>query len=173
MTTATLTNNQAFFYIDGIPTKGLWVDLDEVEGWDTVAALLSEKYPNSDIDEILCADIEGIGRHFYASNCDSFSMNEWLEFKEGMASTHLDYEIVAAYLECFGKYGDIDISEIEDQYYGQYDDFMAFTYQFIDDTCALDGMPEDLKSYFDYEKYGNDLSYDFSISNDGHVFRSC
>lgn len=172
MTTATMTN-QAFFYIDGIPTKGLWVDLDEVEGWESVEEKLLDLFPSSQIDEILCADIEGIGRHFYASNCDSFSMNEWLEFKESMASTHLDIEIVAAFLECFGKYGDIDISAIEDQYYGQYDSFDDFVYAFVDDTCALEGMPEHLQSYFDYEKYGRDLSYDFSISNDGHVFRSC
>lgn len=173
MITTNKIDSRAFFYIDGIPTKGLWVDLDEVEGWNTVETLLAAKYPNSFIDEILCADIEGIGKHFYASNCDFFSMTEWLEFLESIENTHLDIEAISAYFECFGKYGDIDISSIDDQYYGQYDNWEEFVYQFVDDTCLLEGIPDSLQSYFDYEKYGRDLSYDFSISDSGHVFRSC
>ena len=172
----TKTNNSvsssAFFYIDGIPTKGLWVDLMTIENWESVEALLSAKYPNADIDEILCADIEGIGKCFYASNCDSFDMTEWLEFRESFEASHLDIEAIQDYIENYGA-NDLDISNIEDCYYGQYDDFDSFVYQFVDDCDILHGMEESLKCYFDYEKYGRDLSYDFFIGSNGHVFRSC
>lgn len=165
-------DSSAFFYIDGILTKGCWVDLSAIDGWDSVSAILAEKYPSADIDEILCADIEGIAKNFYASNCDGFSMTEWLEFKDSLENTHLDIEAIEDYIENNGS-SDLDISNIEDCYYGQYDDFDSFVYQFVEDCFILDGLDESLKCYFDYSAYGRDLSYDFFIGSNGHVFRNC
>ena len=165
--------SSAFFYIDGIPTKGLWIDLMTIEGWQDVENLLAAKYPGSDSDDILCADIEGPGKLFYSSNCDGFSMNSWLEFRESLENTHLDSEAIFEYLECTGSPDNFDISDIEDSYYGQYDSMLDFAYSYIDDTAMLDGVPENLQCYFDYEKFANDLSYDFFITDSGYVFRNC
>lgn len=165
-------NNQAFFYIDGIPTKGDWVDLDEVSTWEDVAHLLSAKFPTSDFDEILCSDIEGLPRHFYASNCDSFDMSAWADFKEQLDKTHLDAEVIDAYLDNMGTYGGIDVSDIEDCYYGEFDDWTDFAYHLMEETGDLDQLPENLRHYFDFEKFGNDLSFDFFESN-GYFFRNC
>jgi antirestriction protein len=172
----TKTNNSistsAFFYIDGIPTKGCWIDLMDIDGWESVEEKLLDLFPSAQIDEILCSDIEGIGKCFYASNCDGFSMDQWLEFKDSLEATHLDIEAIEDYIENIGS-SDIDISNIEDCYYGQYDDFDSFVYQFVDDCDILHGMDESLKCYFDYAAYGRDLSYDFFIGSNGHVFRNC
>jgi antirestriction protein len=164
-------NNQAFFYIDGIPTKGTWVDLDEVTTWEDVAHILSAKFPSSSFEEILCSDIEGLPRHFYASNCDSFSMTEWADFKEQLDATHLDAEIIDAYLDNMGSSGGVDIDAIQDSYYGQYDDFTDFAHHLMEETGDLDQIPEGLRFYFDFEAYGRDLSHDFFESN-GYFFRN-
>jgi antirestriction protein len=163
-------NNQAFFYIDGIPTKGTWVDMDDITEWEQVEAILLDLFPTAQIDEILCSDIEGLPRHFYASNCDSFSMTEWADFKEQLEATHLEAEVIDAYLDNMGSSG-VDISNIEDAYQGEYDDWTDFAYRLMEDTGELNSIPESLRSYFDYEKFGNDLSYDFFESN-GHFFRN-
>ena len=42
MNTITI-NAAAFFYIDGVPTKGTWVDLDESTTWDDIAAAIEGK----------------------------------------------------------------------------------------------------------------------------------
>jgi antirestriction protein len=167
-------NNQAFFYIDGIPTKGAWIDMDDITEWEQVKEQLANhlKIDAGNIDEILCSDIEGLPRHFYASNCDSFSMTEWADFKEQLEATHLDAEVIEAYLDNMGAYGGVDISDIEDAYYGEYDTFEDFVYQFVEDTCILEGMDDSVRGYFDYEKYGRDLSHDYFESN-GHIFRNC
>lgn len=167
-------NNQAFFYIDGIPTKGAWIDLDTITEWDEVRAELAKhlSIDAGNIDEVLCADVEGLPRHFYASNCDGFSMTEWADFKEQLDATHLDEEVIDAYLDNMGAYGGVDISNIEDAYQGEYDDFTDFAYRLMEDTGELGSIPESLRSYFDYEKFGHDLSYDFFESN-GHFFRNC
>lgn len=160
--------NQAFFYIDGIPTKGLWVDLDQITGWDDVNELLSAAFPASVVDEILCADVEGLAHHFYASNCDSFGMDEWLEFLEEKAGTHLSDEVISAY---FDNCGASSLSDVEEAYYGEHNSDEDFAYQLLDDSGTLMSVPEDLRHYFDYEKYARDLMFDFFESN-GHYFRN-
>ena len=165
-------NNQAFFYIDGIPTKGLWVDLDEVTEWEQVEEKLLDLFPTSQIDEILCSDVEGLARHFYASNCDSFAMSEWADFKEQMDNTHLEAEIIDAYLENMGSASGVDMSDIEDAYCGEFDDWTDFAYDMVENCGYLAEMPPSIRGYFDYEKFGRDLSYDFFESNN-HFFRNC
>jgi antirestriction protein len=173
MTTKTL-DTSAFFYVDGIPTKGRWIDLDDVTSWDEIKEQLGAHLSmDADrIDEVLCADVEGIARHFYASNCDGFDLSSWLEFKEALEESYLDVEVVEAYLDNMGAYGGVDISTIEESYYGEYDSFEDFVYQFVEDTCILDGLDDAVRGYFDYEKYGRDLNYDYFESN-GYIFRNC
>jgi antirestriction protein len=167
-------NNQAFFYIDGIPTKGAWIDLDDITDWDAVKSELAKSLGLNadDLDEVLCSDIEGLPRHFYASNCDAFSMTEWADFKEQLEATHLDAEVIDAYLDNMGTYGGVDISDIEDAYHGEYDDFTDFAQNLMEESGDLDQIPANLRFYFDFEAYGRDLSFDFFESN-GHFFRNC
>jgi antirestriction protein len=164
---------QGFFYIDGIPTKGAWIDLDTVTDWDEIKEQLGARLEikADDIDEVLCADIEGIARHFYFSNCDGFDLKEWAEFKEEINGTHLDIEVIDAYFEHCGT-GGVTISMIEDAYAGEYDTWEDFAYDLLESTGDLDQIPESLRSYFDYASFGRDLSYDYFESN-GHYFRNC
>ena len=167
-------DTSAFFYVDGIPTKGAWIDLENVTDWDDIKEQLGAHLgvePES-IDEVLCADIEGIARHFYYSTGDCFDLKNWLEFKEQLEATHLDVEAVDAYLDNMGTYGGVDISDIEDAYYGEFDDFTDFAYHLMEETGDLDQIPESLQCYFDFEAYGRDLSFDFFESN-GYFFRNC
>lgn len=162
-------DNQGFFYIDGIPTKGCWIDLDQVGAWEDVAELLAVAFPEAEVDEILCADVEGLARHFYASNCDSFDLDGWVDFLEEKAGTHLSDEVISAY---FDNCGVSSLSDVEDSYYGEFNSDEDFAYQLLDDSGALMSVPEDLRHYFDYEKYSRDLMFDF-FESDGHYFRNC
>jgi antirestriction protein len=162
------TESQAFFYIDGIPTKGLWIDLDEVNGWEDVEEKLLDLFPSAQIDEILCSDIEGIGLHFYASNCDSFDMDAWIEFKEDFKGSYLDIEVMDAY---FKNCGVSSVENVEDAYQGEYKDWTDFAYELLEQTGDLQELPENLRYYFDYEKFGRDLSYDY-FESEGYFFRN-
>jgi antirestriction protein len=161
-------DNQAFFYIDGIPTKGRWIDLETVGAWEDIQEILSQAYPSSSIDEVLCADVEGLAKHFYASSCDSFDLSAWLEFLEDKAGTHLSDEVIGAY---FQNCGIASISDIEDAYYGEFSSDEDFAVDLLNSCGDLD--PDStLANYFDYEKYARDLMYDF-FEEDGHYFRNC
>lgn len=166
-------DNQGFFYIDGIPTKGAWIDLDIVTDWDEIKEELAKSLSiqSDDIDEVLCADVEGLARHFYSSNCDSFDLDAWTEFKDDLKGTHLDAEIIDAYLDNCGI-GGVTISNIEEAYAGMYDSWEDFAYELLESTGELNQIPDNLQSYFDYEKFGRDLSYDYFESNN-YYFRNC
>ena len=59
----------------------------------------------------------------------------------------------------------------EDKYIGQFDTKLDFAYEIIETTGFLEGVPEQVKNYFDYESYVRDMEYngEFFESN-GYYF---
>jgi antirestriction protein len=159
--------NQGFFYIDGIPTKGVWVDLDQVGAWEDIKLQLSELFPSSNFDEVLCADVEGLASHFYASSCDGFDLDGWLEFLEEKQFSSLEEEVISAY---FDNCGVSSLDDVEEAYAGEHNSDEEFAVQLLDDTGELDPSSM-LGRYFDYEKFARDLMYDY-FEVDGHYFRN-
>lgn len=155
---------QAFFYVDGIPTKGCWVELDAVHGWgDVIRALYDAGYQNP--DEILCADAEGLARYFL-SRYDSFDLSGYIECREtcGWASE----EAKTAYIDCFGSW---DAAGFEEAYSGEWESDTALAEDFIESTGMLAGVPDNLRNYFDTAAFTRDLMMDYSESA-GFYFRN-
>lgn len=166
------SENQGFFYVDGIPTKGLWIDLENIGAWEDIQEILSQAYPDWDGDEVLCADIEGLPEIFYSSSCDGFSLDAWVEFWEEVKASHLDIEVIQAYADNASSWEDVTISNIEDSYYGQYDSDADFAENYAEDSCLLEGVPDTVKYYFDFEAYWKcELRHYFYESN-GYYFRN-
>ena len=65
--------------------------------------------------------------------------------------------IVNAFLE---NWSVEDLDHIEEAYYGEYDSFSQFAENMADETILID-CPDNVKFYFDYEKWERDLSYDY------------
>lgn len=165
-------SSRGFFYIDGIPTKGLWIDLSPVRCWDDVAQQLKAAYPSSTVDEILIADYEGaLVRPFITSNCDAFSMTEWAEFAESLESTHLDIEVIEAYCSNFFYPSDCELDKIEEAYAGKFDSDEDFAVEMLESTGDLNSIPESLRYYFDYAAFARDLMMDY-FEADGYYFRN-
>jgi len=67
-------------------------------------------------------------------------------------------DVVQAFLE---NWGVEDLDHIDEAYYGEYDSFSEFAQQLADDTIEGLNGNSTLASYFDYEKWERDLSYDY------------
>jgi antirestriction protein len=162
-----------FFYIDGIPTKGVWVDLLPVRSWDDIKEALEVAFPEVEVDEILMADYEGaILKPFYSSSCDAFSMTEWAEFAEDLDGCQLDMEVIEAYCSNFFYASDITIDKIEEAYWGQADSDKDFAEQFADETGLLSDASQTVRSYFNFQQFWDcELRHDFWEA-DGYYFRS-
>jgi len=156
---------RAFFYVDGIPTKGLWVALDSVNGWaDITEAIQEAGFQNP--DEILCADAEGLARCFL-TRYDCFDLAGYIGC---MGSCEwASVEAKAAYIDCFGSW---DNSGFEEAYSGEWDSDTALAEDFIESTGMLSEMPDNLRSYFDTAAFTRDLMFDYSESG-GYYFRNC
>lgn len=170
-------SNSAFFYVDGEPTKGTWIEIDSSTDTDDVIEALADagwikRDENGETDyggDLLVADIEGdLTRAFYSSTSDTLDLAGLTEVLEFCESNSVDEDAVAAYLDDRGTWSQ---SDFEDAYMGKHDSEKAFTESWADDNGLLDSVPENLRSYFDYEAYARDLFIDdFTFSN-GFVFR--
>jgi len=163
------TDASAFFYIDGIPTKGLWVDLDESTSWETIREAIWNAIPGAVVDEILCADADGLARYFVGRH-GSFDLKAWQEWVEAAERSHLDPEIIAAFCDNMGEWGADAVVNAEDCYMGSYDSAADFAAELIESCGDLSSIPEHLSYYFDYDKYGRDLLMGDFFESDGHYF---
>lgn len=169
--TTTTTDASAFFYIDGIPTKGAWVDLDASTTWETIADAIRDAIPGAVIDEILCADAEGLALHFL-SRYDGFDLDGWAEWIEAAERSHLEPEIIAAYCDNCGEWDADAVTNAEDCYSGTYDTPAEFAEDLAEQTCLLESVPENLRYYFDFEAFARDLLIGDYFEADGHYFHN-
>lgn len=133
---------------------GEWVSLP-CEGLEEVL----HKISNNGNDELFISDYETDISNLKISEYDDIlQLNEIAEEIDNLS----DDEVIAlqAYLE---QYNDIEqaLEEVRQGNYTIYydcDDMSDVAYQVVNESGLLDGVPEELKVYFDYEAYGRDLS---------------
>ena len=141
--------------------QGEWLDLDDyTDKSDFIQACL-ELHDDEEDPELMFQDWENIP-DLFISEC-SIDPDFW-----DYMNCDRDEDAKAAYLACFGEW---DESDFEERYHGQYDSFTDLAEQLLDETGELEAIPENLRYYFDYEKYGRDLQLggDFCEHN-GHYF---
>lgn len=132
---------------------GEWVSLP-CEGLEEVLGKIS----NNGNDELFISDYEtDLSSLKIGEYEDILQLNEIAEEIKGM----YDDEIIAlqAYLEEYNM--EQALEEVRQGNYRIYyncDNMEDVAYQVVNDCGLLDGAPEELKVYFDYEAYGRDLS---------------
>nr|DAF85436.1 MAG TPA: antirestriction protein [Siphoviridae sp. ct5jB2] len=131
---------------------GEWVSLP-CEGLEEVL----DKISNNGNDELFISDYETDISGLKVSEYDNIlELNTIAEEIEGM----YDDEIIAlqAYLEEYNM--EQALEEVRQGNYRIYydcDNMEDVAYQVVNDCGLLDGVPEEVKIYFDYEAYGRDL----------------
>lgn len=88
-----------------------------------------------------------------------------------IASMATEHGIDVDALEAFMDYEGLDdleeaLEAFQDAYAGTYSSIEAWAEEFLDDTGTLEGIPENLRMYFDYEAWARDarLNGDIWIS---------
>lgn len=166
-------DNRVFFYVDGIPTKGLWIDMDLIDSWDEIKdALVEGEFCTADYDgDILVADAEGLCRPF-AGTYGGFDLDEFVDCRDH--KTHAPDEAKVAYVNWMRSWsGD----RFDDAYYGDFsgesDPELAFAENYVDEAGLLSEVPEDLRYYFDYKAFARDLFINDFHEEDGFIFHNC
>lgn len=131
---------------------GEWVSLP-CEGLEEVL----DKISNSGKDELFISDYETDISRLKVSEYDNIlELNSIAEEIDNLA----DDEVIAlqAYLEEYNM--EQALEEVRQGNYRIYydcDNMEDVAYQVVNDCGLLDGVPEEVKIYFDYEAYGRDM----------------
>ena len=91
------------------------------------------------------------------------------------SKSHLPEAALAAYWDNIGGKDEMPdkatLEAAEDCYIGEFDSLTHLAERLCDDLGILDQMPENLRFYFDFEKYGRDLQLGGDVwENDGFYF---
>jgi antirestriction protein len=114
-------------------------------------------------EEWIIGDVEDVPSQYVSE----WSVYEsFFEYQELLDNSGLDAEVFEA-----GIYCGIDAENIEDRYEGTFKSERDFAEHCVDSTGLLDGVPQYVANYFDYEAYGRDLVINDYTEHDGHYFR--
>jgi antirestriction protein len=158
-------------YNSGI-LHGKWIDCDRTadEIRQEIAEMLA-KSPEPIAEEFAIHDYEG----FEGLRLDEYEDIEKVAEIAELINEHRG--LIAHVVEHCGGLNYLDEAKrlMKEEYSGEWDSIAEWAENFLDDTGQLESIPENLRYYFDFEKYAGEfeLSGDiFTIEVDGkvHVF---
>lgn len=161
------STNRAYYYVDGIPTKGCWVNLCQINDTDDVLAELVKAgvTQHNYGGDLLAADVEGaLSWAFYSSQNDLLDLDGFVACRDECD----DEEAAAAFIEWFGSW---DSNTFEDAYQGRYASEEAYAEHLIEETGMLAEIPDHLQCYFNYGQFATDLFIcDYYFADGGYIF---
>jgi antirestriction protein len=152
---------------------GTWIDADQDADHirAEIAAMLKDS-PVPDAEEWAIHDSEGFGGLRLSEGEDIEKLAELAE----LTVEHGD--VFAKLVDHVGGLQYLEHAKqlMEDEYAGAHDSLEDFAYELLEDTGQLESVPENLRQYFDYEKFARDLEFGgdvFTIDGENrqvHVF---
>ena len=137
--------------------QGAWLDLTDYPDAEDFYKACKELHADEHDPEIMFQDFENFPKSLYSESGNIDAIYEYIDF---LKSTHLSIEAVEAGFEL-----GIPLDELEDAYYGQFDSVTDLAHEYIESTGLLQGVPETIARYFDFEAFGRDLAFDFLEEN--------
>ena len=134
--------------------------LSEINDWlEQVSEQTGEK-----CDEWIVCDFEEIPKDFV----DEYSLDKaFFDYLEALESNSIGREAFEA-----GIALGLPLDEINDSYHGEFESDEALGEDALE-SCDWDGMPDNLRLYFDVAHYGRDLALNSFSEYNGHYFHNC
>ena len=149
---------------------GMWIDLEAVRDEGEFFDVCRQLHSDEEDPEFMMQDYQGFPEELYHESMSEEDVAKILAF---VALDDDDREMLEAFCECYG--GDAtdadNIEDVRERCMGQFDTFQDFADQCADEELACMNAPEFCSRYFNYEAYARDLKYDFSVSDNGYIFR--
>lgn len=144
---------------------GKWLDLEDYADHDEFMDAARKVHADESDPELMFQDFEGFPKDYYGESHIKPELWDWLELDED------DRELLAMYADHVG--GDPSIEDAREAFAGKANTVEDWAESFADDTGLLSEVPENLRCYFDWEKYARDLQYGgdiFTVEKDGDVW---
>jgi len=169
-------DHKAFYYVDGTPTKGKWIDLEFIDNTDEILEELATAniiHRNEDGEleyggDLLVSDVDGDLVSAFHGKYDTFNLDDFTDARDRLKSDD-EMEAAAKWIDYCGTW---DYSDFRDNYRGHYDSEQDFAQELEEETGSLSDVPEHLRGYIDWESYARDLFTNGYVFLDGYVFDS-
>lgn len=143
--------------------KGEWLDLEDYADKDEFYKACKELHDDEDDPEFMFQDWEDIPDGMVSESHVDEKCWELIE-----AYDEFDEGVVKAYCACFGEW---DRKDFQDRFHGEFNSWEDMAAELLEETGALDQVPENLRYYFDYEKYANDMRLGGDmVEHEGYFF---
>ncbi len=148
---------------------GRWMDANQdVEALnDEVQAMLAES-PEPGAEEFAVHDYEGFG---------GLELGEYESLETISRMAALVVEHGPLFAEVHGYAGNVEDAQrmLEEQHQGSWGSLAEWAENFMEDSGQLQGLPENLRGYFDFGAFGRDAELGgdivtFAVDGDIHVF---
>ena len=148
---------------------GDWLHLDNYENWDEFMSACASLHKDEFDPEFMFQDSDNIPSAWISEDNVDSQLWEMLEDqKQGF-----DLSAYVEYLDVIGStsqsYHELK-EQYEDRYCGQWDSLREYTDHLFDEIVAPNHNDELLINYFDFDKWENDLTADYFITDSGYVF---
>ncbi|WP_316397328.1 antirestriction protein ArdA [Bradyrhizobium sp. 33ap4] len=128
--------------------KGAWIDLENCASHGDFIAECNKLHSDERDPEFMFQDFEGFPRSYYNESSISPDLWDWFKLDEN------DRELLAVYQDNVDQSGDID--RAREAFCGKYDTEADWAEEWLNDTGGLEGVPEHLRNYIDFEAYARD-----------------
>ena len=143
--------------------KGAWLDLEDYVDKDEFIAACLELHKDEVDPELQFQDWEDIPSTFIGECSIDDEFWDYMNYDD-----RHDGEAKAAYMACFNEWSE---SDFEDRFRGKFDSWAEMAEEFCDSCGILDQIPENLRYYFDFERYANDISLNGDmVEDEGYFF---
>lgn len=133
---------------NGGSTAGAWVDLEACGDAESFYEAARELHKDEPDPEFMFQDFEGFPRAYYSESSIPDELWDWIALDDD------DRELLAVYQD--GMSADATIGGAQEAFAGRFDSEADWAESFLNDTGGLEGVPEHLRNYIDFEAYGRD-----------------
>lgn len=135
---------------------GAWLDLSDYVDKDEFLAACAELHTDEADPELMFQDWEGGPEGMVSESYVDEAAWEWLAMSDD------DRELLAAYRDGIDSKGTLE--QAQECFEGVYDSLTDWAEQYAESTGMLDSMPENLRCYFDFERFARDCRLNGDIS---------
>ena len=149
---------------------GMWLDLTAFSDYEEFIDVCRYLHRDEEDPELMAQDYENFPERYYTEGF--ISEEQFDKIIEFDSLDNDDKEMFEAYLEWQGC-DDADIDTIRDLCCGKWDSKDDFACDLVESCGMLDGVPDNIAHYFDYEKFARDLFISDYYYDGTYVWRYC
>ncbi len=148
---------------------GAWLELENFTDLDDFLEECKKLHEDEADPEFMFQDYEGFPSKFYGESHIDPEVWEWLELDED------DRKLTELYWEYCSD--DATIKQVRERFYGKFDNRAHWAEDYLESTGALSTVPENMRSYFDYDSFARDCQLNGDLTfveheSDTYVFNN-